>query len=200
MDIPNLELPGLPRMQRDLLEKMGIDVDLRRFTTLGAKETIECPICSKKMRNRNLPRHISALHLLERFFKCEVCDFTCAAASNLKQHSCYRKKLPASGRSVAEYALQIQFEQETGGQTVNLPIGRADIVTDTEIIEIKQYDHRVKGLGQLVLYSAYLPGRSLRLHLFHTRHTPEKKLREFVLACNAVGVNVTWEKEASEHY
>lgn len=56
--------------------------------------------------------------------------------------------------------------QECGKVEVQTPVGYADIVTSSEVIEVKHYSSWKHAFGQVMAYSAHLPGLKRRIHLF----------------------------------
>lgn len=66
--------------------------------------------------------------------------------------------------------------KELGGRIeVSNPSGRADIVTATELIEVKHWKKFHDGRRQLLDYAPYFPGKQLRLHLFGARYAVKHK-------------------------
>jgi hypothetical protein len=58
------------------------------------------------------------------------------------------------------------LELELGGKHEVCPVGIADIVTKTQLIEIKNWKNWKQAIGQILVYAKYFPGRELRCHLF----------------------------------
>ncbi|MDJ0719082.1 MAG: hypothetical protein QNJ54_33460 [Prochloraceae cyanobacterium] len=66
-----------------------------------------------------------------------------------------------------EYQIRDRLHQQSGGlKEVATPAGRIDLLTNTEIIEIKRIGDWKAALGQILVYSAYYPEHQKRLHLF----------------------------------
>jgi len=81
-----------------------------------------------------------------------------------------------------------------GGQSeVMTSCGRIDLLTDKEIIEIKQLNNWKEALGQILTYSAFFPTHNKRIHLFGSV-TALKKLPDIEAACLPFGVLVTGEE------
>lgn len=81
-----------------------------------------------------------------------------------------------------------------GGQSeVMTSCGRIDLLTDREIIEIKQLNNWKEALGQILTYSAFFPTHNKRVHLFGSA-TALKKLPDIEGACLPFGVLVTGEE------
>ncbi|AFZ27242.1 hypothetical protein Cylst_5207 [Cylindrospermum stagnale PCC 7417] len=89
-----------------------------------------------------------------------------------------------------------QLQLKLGGETeVVTTIGRIDLLTDTEIIEVKQISDWKAALGQVLTYSAFFPEHTKRIHLFGDC-TPEKQ----EVICSTVssfGVVATFEEVES---
>jgi hypothetical protein len=55
------------------------------------------------------------------------------------------------------------------GQTeVNTPIGKIDILTNTELIEVKKFKSWKAAIGQIISYGYFYPNKNRRIHLFDT--------------------------------
>lgn len=66
-----------------------------------------------------------------------------------------------------ERRLRDHLHQELGGLTeVPIPSGRVDLLTETEIIEVKRISDWKAALGQILIYSSFYPEHQKRLHLF----------------------------------
>ena len=69
-------------------------------------------------------------------------------------------------------------------------VGRIDILTDTEIIEVKEYKGWKGALGQILSYSHYHPNKKMRIHLFDVKNNDIKIVEEIYKKYN---VTLTWE-------
>jgi hypothetical protein len=67
---------------------------------------------------------------------------------------------------------------------------RIDILTDTEIIEVKRYSNQLSAVGQIIYYSLSYPERKKRIHLFD--HKNEKNIK-FETMCKNLDISVTYE-------
>ena len=56
-------------------------------------------------------------------------------------------------------------EKIKGKLEVPTPIGRIDIVSDTEIIEIKAFKNWKSAIGQIISYAYFYPTKNKRIHL-----------------------------------
>ena len=74
-----------------------------------------------------------------------------------------------------EYQVVQRLQTKLGGQTeVVTAVGRIDLLTETEIIEVKQVSDWKAALGQILTYSGFFPEHIKRIHLFGDC-TPQKK-------------------------
>ena len=165
---------------------------------------IQCDKCLMKFSaNNSLKRHIENIHLKEKNFKCEFCEFTCNHKPNLKKHSCYVTKnmkiitdLESSQYSI-EYGISKRLELELNAKRVSCPFGRIDLMTTDTIIEIKKWDEHKKAIGQVIGYAIYYPFYKKRIHFFGSKPTisMEKALRE---VCSKLNIEITEEPEIVE--
>lgn len=83
-------------------------------------------------------------------------------------------ELPKTNKSVirlTEKDVQVQLHAIVGGDMeVVTPVGNIDILTDTEIIEVKEAKSWKNAIGQLLTYGYYYPNHQKRLHLFGKYH------------------------------
>lgn len=79
-----------------------------------------------------------------------------------------------------------------GLREVHTPHGRIDVLTDTEVIEVKVFEQWKAGLGQVLSYGRFYPNHKLRLHLFGC--TRRKALDEVIRTCKSFNVEVTLDK------
>ena len=67
-----------------------------------------------------------------------------------------------------EHNIVLKLNDKLNGQLeVVTQCGKIDIVTDTEIIEVKEYKLWKHALGQILVYSYYYPDKNKRIHLFN---------------------------------
>ena len=93
-------------------------------------------------------------------------------------------------------------EREGGRVEVDTGFGIADIVTDDEVIEVKQVtspSHVAHAMGQAQMYADTLGGgRTPRVHLFAISRVLDKILPNAIASCRARGVEVTSEEIADD--
>jgi hypothetical protein len=72
---------------------------------------------------------------------------------------------------LTEKDVQQQLHAIVGGDMeVVTPVGNIDILTDTELIEVKEAKAWKNAIGQLITYGYYYPNHQKRLHLFGRCH------------------------------
>lgn len=81
-------------------------------------------------------------------------------------------------------------EKENGKIEVACPAGRIDVVTDTDVIEVKVIYRWKDALGQVLAYRVFYPNKVPRIHLFGKLSSAYKETIETV--CNIYGVTVTY--------
>ncbi len=99
--------------------------------------------------------------------------------------------------SVPECVYSDALSHELNGKReIKTPVGRIDILTCSEVIEVKHVSVWKAAVGQAILYSAYYPQHGKRIHLFGNVEFNQKELIE--IACIKIGVRVTWAKPIFE--
>lgn len=114
----------------------------------------------------------------------------------LRDGSVKRISLPLylSSGLTAEKDVQDALLKVVGGKKeVCTEVGAIDILTDTELIEIKVTHSWKSAIGQLMVYSHYFPRRRLRLHLFGNCHP--SYLGMIAQHCDRFCIRLTWEIE-----
>lgn len=72
------------------------------------------------------------------------------------------------------------------------PVGRIDILTDTELIEVKEFRSWKSAIGQLLVYGSYYPTHRRRMHLFGKI---EPNLLTIIQQhCKELNIRVTWDR------
>ena len=72
---------------------------------------------------------------------------------------------------------------------------RIDILSDTEIIEVKKYRNMLSAVGQILYYSEFYPNRTRRIHLFEHGNKRDQK---FEMMCGALNIILTYEYEIND--
>ncbi|MCC5612192.1 hypothetical protein LC612_37060 [Nostoc sp. CHAB 5834] len=97
-----------------------------------------------------------------------------------------------------EYQVLKRLHDEIGGQTeVVTAVGRIDLLTENQVIEVKACPDWKAALGQVLSYSAFFPEHQKRIHLFGAA-TPEKA-NLIKSTCLEFGVIVSFEEVESGH-
>ncbi|MDV3002506.1 MAG: hypothetical protein N5P05_004161 (plasmid) [Chroococcopsis gigantea SAG 12.99] len=92
-----------------------------------------------------------------------------------------------------EEGIRNRLRSKIGGLSeVFTPVGRIDLLTDTEIIEVKKIKDWKAALGQILVYSAFYPEHQKRIHLFGSSEEL-KKLPNIEIACLEFNIRVTGE-------
>jgi hypothetical protein len=79
-----------------------------------------------------------------------------------------------------------------GKLEIKTKVGAIDILSDTEIIEVKEYSYWKAALGQILTYSNYYPYKVKRIHLFNI---PDKNIiNEISKIYSKYDVILTYEK------
>ncbi|NJL82518.1 MAG: hypothetical protein HC890_05365 [Chloroflexaceae bacterium] len=71
--------------------------------------------------------------------------------------------------------------------------GRIDILTSSEIIEVKQVKLWRSALGQIISYGYFYPRHQKRIHLFGDKFSIDFRAVENI--CKQQGVKVSWEED-----
>lgn len=91
-----------------------------------------------------------------------------------------------------EKDIQDKLNMELNGEKeVCTPVGNIDILTMTELIEIKKTHSWKSALGQVLAYSHFYPSHKKRIHLFGKCHTLYKQ--DIQNICAKYDVKVTYE-------
>jgi Holliday junction resolvase RusA-like endonuclease len=96
---------------------------------------------------------------------------------------------PSQGESWYRDKLAKSLGGQTEVQTVD---GRIDILTATEIIEVKTTHNWKHALGQILVYGKHYPYHQKRIHLYG--NISEDSLQKAILICRSHNVLVTREK------
>ena len=85
-----------------------------------------------------------------------------------------------------------ELARKTKGETeVITPSGRIDILTSSELIEVKTTKNWKSAIGQILVYGHYYPSHQKRIHLIGQAHSSMKAIIED--HCSKFNINVTWE-------
>lgn len=85
------------------------------------------------------------------------------------------------------------LQSQIGGVVeVTTPVGRIDLLTPTEIIEVKSFKDWKGALGQVLVYSGFYPQHKKRIHMFCSEYE-FKRLSDVESACLSFDIRVTGE-------
>ena len=94
--------------------------------------------------------------------------------------------------NVLEKTIRDRLALELNGQVeVRVNTGYIDILTSTELIEIKQANDWKGAIGQLMAYSRDYPDRQKRLHLFGS--IAKGSFDKILKMCNENNIKLTYE-------
>ncbi|NDJ25912.1 hypothetical protein GS682_30870 [Nostoc sp. B(2019)] len=74
---------------------------------------------------------------------------------------------------------------------VNTPVGKIDILTDYEIIEVKKASAWKSAVGQILVYGHYYPNHQKRIHLFGECSVRTKQIIH--THCDQFNIQLTWQ-------
>jgi hypothetical protein len=97
----------------------------------------------------------------------------------------------------SERAVQCYVHECEGG-VMEIPCrhGQVDIVTATEVIEVKPLTMWKHALGQVLAYSACFPKHRARIHLYMDDEEQSTDLSDIIEICCRVGVRVTFHQHS----
>jgi hypothetical protein len=107
----------------------------------------------------------------------------------------YIPKEAANTSTPSEDAVQETLAKRLGGKREILcRLGRIDVLTGTEIIEVKNWKLWMDGVGQLLRYQLDYPKHKLRLVLFgkEYRYPDREATKEIENTVNDVSMKVSW--------
>lgn len=98
-----------------------------------------------------------------------------------------------SAKNNTELTIRDRMKEELSGAVeVVIPVGRIDLLTDTEIIEIKDINDWKEALGKLLAYSPFFPKHAKRIHLFGKSDLAKLTLAQ--ATCSQFDITVTFEE------
>lgn len=101
-----------------------------------------------------------------------------------------KKKLSAEQRATR------RLQSDIGGRReVKTPNGYIDLLTDEEVIEVKEASDWKSAIGQVLAYAKFYPERRKRVHLFGKANP---KITDHVTSlCEELGILLTFDKEGA---
>lgn len=97
-----------------------------------------------------------------------------------------------------ECLLKLNLAKQLNGSQVEVstPAGNIDILTDSEVIEVKHWKKWKEGIGQVLCYGKYFPDHTKRIHFFGNA---SDRFKEIVLShCVDFQIVVTEENSQNE--
>lgn len=83
-------------------------------------------------------------------------------------------------------------EQLNGKKEVKTPVGYIDVLTKTELIEVKIAKNWKAAIGQVKSYAMFYPNHRPRIHLFGA--ITKTALQHAQSTCQSENIILTWEK------
>jgi hypothetical protein len=97
----------------------------------------------------------------------------------------------AKSNKVSEKDIQVKVHQMFGGvREVNTPVGFIDLLTDTDLVEVKTAETWKQACGQLLSYSKFYPNHNLVLYLFGKC---PRSIKECSLFCEKYNIKLYFE-------
>ncbi len=89
-----------------------------------------------------------------------------------------------------------RLQSDIGGRReVKTPTGYIDLLTDEEVIEVKQVSDWKSAIGQVLAYAKFYPERRKRVHLFGKANP---RITDHVASlCEELGILLTFDKEGA---
>jgi len=116
-----------------------------------------------------------------------------ASPTNSASQQSISKQPEKKKREQPELKIQLKLEKKLGYGHQQTPAGEIDILTPTELLEIKNWNDWMKGIGQLFAYGHFFPDRMRWLHLFGQPPSDDKVI-VIKTICAAYRIKVTYEK------
>ncbi|WP_414590052.1 hypothetical protein [Scytonema sp. PCC 10023] len=92
-----------------------------------------------------------------------------------------------------ERQIRARLKDELGGEVeVITAVGRIDLLTESEVIEIKEINNWKEALGKILAYATFFPEHSKRIHLFGRPDLTKLALAQ--ATCSEFGITVTFEE------
>jgi hypothetical protein len=143
----------------------------------------------KPMEKRKYKLGVKAVRGGSDVWLCEYCDFYVPSGNrgNLRTHKCYYQKITP----LKERFYQRLIEQEISGGPASCRCGRADVLSDSVIVEIGRWSNWMMKIGQVSAYSVYYPGRQKRIHLFGEQ--PSDSVIDMISeVCDSLGIVLSY--------
>lgn len=97
-------------------------------------------------------------------------------------------------RITPEKKIQKRLAIQLAGKTeVSTPSGNIDILTATEVIEIKHFSQWKSAVGQVLAYQLHFPDKGRRIHLFGAKEINSDARKTIALVCDSLDIVVTYD-------
>ena len=145
-------------------------------TVLGAKKTVELVFIEPKLISRS--EHVVDNRRRAYFFdRDRVINYMAmhTETTSESQHvytpdtekSIHDNREPMKGTTVPEAEISNKIaSQENGTREVTCRFGRVDVLTATEVIEVKRVADYKGAIGQVICYAREFPSHKPRIHLY----------------------------------
>jgi hypothetical protein len=107
----------------------------------------------------------------------------------------YEKYLRNNRQSICrpeKYYSDALAKKLKGEREVQTLAGNIDVLTSTQVIEVKSVKNWKAAIGQVLVYGSYYPSHEKRIHLYG--ETQEKYLEMVSQHCQKLGIVMTWTK------
>lgn len=179
------------QVYKPVVHASGYDHKLCERLSSGQRKCYKCE--SIFSTPGSMKTHFDATHApTPVVYKCEYCDFSTNYKYNLPLHSCYKQKTGTT--KVSESTITRRLQQEEKGKGKKCSVGYIDVLTKTQIIEVKNWAFYYKAIGQIIMYSSRYPKRQKRIHFFG-RKPDEDKIQTIVKACEKYDILITYESD-----
>lgn len=132
---------------------------------------VKCTLCDATFaEERHLKRHHSIIHEKNQPFKCPNCPYATSQKSNLRIHKC-----PGKGEAYYQKLVQTKYK----GGSKSTPAGIIDILTATELIEVKDWVAWKSALGQVLAYARFFPNHQKSIYFFG--HMPSPAIKQVII-------------------
>jgi hypothetical protein len=102
------------------------------------------------------------------------------------------KNNETTARSIFEKDIQVELHNELGGlREVIVASGKIDLLTTTQIIEVKEEVKWKEAVGQVIIYGLDYPTHKKRIHLFGEKvlGITRSRIKDY---CQQLDIEVTW--------
>ncbi len=118
--------------------------------------------------------------------------FACGKSLDTLNFDYCRQSVDSKSKLSIEKEIQNKLAKKLQGKTEIVTLaGNIDILTSTELIEVKNVKDWKNAVGQVLIYGHYYPSHQKRIHLFGNYHSSFKSLVED--HCRQLNIIVTWE-------